>query len=66
MTPKSHDLPLMSTDELAGIPTSLLLRDVVAHGCDRLDRDALCDRCHGKWEEVDRRLPTRTGKPEGA
>lgn len=65
MTPKSHDLPLISTDELAGIPTSLLLRDVVAHGCDRLDRDALCDRCRGKYEEVDRRLPTRTTKLEG-
>jgi hypothetical protein len=54
---------LMSADELAGIPTSLLLRDVIAHGCDRLDRDRLCDRCSSKWAEVDRRFPTRMVKP---
>jgi len=52
----------LAADELAGIPTSLLLRDVVAHGCDRLDRKKLCDRCRGKWDEIDRRLPTRTVK----
>ena len=52
----------MSTNELASIPASLLLRDIIAHGCDD-DGDGLCDRCHGKWEEIDRRLPPRTVKP---
>lgn len=52
-------LELLSIEELGGIPTSLLLRDVISHGCDQFDRDQLCDRCHGKWEEIDRRFPTR-------
>lgn len=52
----------LSADELADMPTSLLLRDVIAHGCDRNDREELCDRCRGKYEEIDRRLSVR-GKP---
>jgi len=49
----------MTEADLASIPTSLLLRDVVAHACDRLDGDQLCERCRGKWDEIDRRLPPR-------
>ena len=52
-----------STDELAHVPTSLLLLDVIAHACDRFDGDQLCDRCRGKWAELDLRLPARTVKP---
>ncbi len=60
---KAVTLDLSSPAALAGVPTSLLLRDVLAHACDRYDRDQLCDRCRGKWEEIDRRMPARTGQP---
>jgi hypothetical protein len=53
---------LFAADELAAVPTSLLLRDVIAHACDRFDDDQLCARCRGKWDEIDRRFPTRTAK----
>ena len=53
-----------SDDELADLPTSVILRDVIAHGCDRYAVDQLCDRCRDRWAEVDRRLPTR--KLEGS
>lgn len=56
----NHEPSYLSSEELAEIPTSLLLRDVVAHGCDRVDSTQLCARCRGKWEEIDRRLPLRT------
>lgn len=56
----TEQFPRLSSDDLASIPTSLLLRDVIAHGCDRVDGKTLCERCRGKWDEIDRRLPLRT------
>lgn len=57
----------MSDEELHAIAYAQLSTDelghVVAHGCDRMDGDQLCDRCRGKWAEVDQRLPPRKVQP---
>lgn len=49
--------------EQTGSLAEVRLKDVpqvIAHGCDRFDRAKLCPRCHGKWKEIDRRMPVRT------
>ena len=49
---------VLSEDELARVPTSTLIRDVIKHECD--DHHASpCGRCDDKLAEIDRRLPTR-------
>ena len=45
---------ILTEQELRGIPTSLLLLDVVGCRC-----SPTCSRCTGKLAELDARIPTR-------
>ena len=48
----------LTAKQLAAIPTSTLLRDVIKHDCDFFHSSS-CYRCDMKLEEIDRRLPPR-------